>query len=67
MDDLGSKHPMELLTEMVELVTPGEENTKLFAVLFMRWEDNHTDLGAPAEKADRCSVMLARKSGMSSV
>ena len=31
MDDLGSKRPMDLLNEMVELVTPGEEKTKLFA------------------------------------
>ena len=54
MDDLGSKCPMEPLTEMMELVTPGEENTRLFAMLFMRrlpaqvrvqlTEDNHTDL-----------------------
>ena len=32
MDDLGSKCPMELLTEMVELVKPGEK-TQLFAML----------------------------------
>ena len=34
MDDF--KRPMELLTEMMELVTPGEEKTRLFAMLFMR-------------------------------
>ena len=79
MDDLGSKRPMELLTEMMELVTPGEEKTRLFAMLFnfMRQlpaqvrvqltEDDHTDLQALAEKAERCSAMLARKSGTSSV
>ena len=77
MDDLGSKRPMELLTEMMELVTPGEEKTRLFAMLFMRrlpaqvrvqlTEDNHTGLWALAEKAEHCSAMLARKSGTSSV
>ena len=77
MDDLGSKRPMELLTEMMELVTPGKEKTRLFAMLFMRrlpaqvrvqlTEDDHTDLRALAEKAERCSAMLARKLGTSSV
>ena len=77
MDDLGSKRPMELLTEMMELVTPGEEKTRLFAMLFMHrlpaqvqvqlTEDNHTDLRALAEKAEHCSAMLARKSGTSFV
>ena len=77
MDDLGSKRPMELLTEMMELVTPGEEKTRLFAMLFMHrlpaqvrvqlTEDDHTDLRALAEKAERCSAMLARKTGTSSV
>ena len=76
MDDLGSKRPMELLTEMMELVTPGEEKTRLFAMLFMRrlpaqvrvqlTEDDHTDLQALAEKAECCSSMLARKWGTSS-
>ena len=71
MDDLGSKRPMELLTEMLELVKPGEEKTQLFAMLFMRrlpaqvrvqlTEDDHTDLRALAEKADRCAATLARK------
>ena len=31
MDNLGSKRPMDLLTEMLELVKPGEEKTQLFA------------------------------------
>ena len=66
MDDLGSKRPMDLLNEMVELVTPGEEKTKLLAMLFMGClppqvrvqltEDDYTDLRALAEKADRCTV-----------
>jgi len=70
MDDLGARRPMELLTEMVELVQPGEEKTKLFAMLFLRklppavrvqlTEDDHTDLRALAEKADRCAASLPR-------
>ena len=77
MDDLGSKRPMELLTEMMELVKPGEEKTQLFAMLFMRrlppqvrvqlTEDNHADLRALAEKADRCAATLARKAPASTV
>ena len=73
MDDLGSKRPMDLLNEMMELVKPGEEKTQLFAMLFMRrlpaqvrvqlTEDDYTDLRALAEKADRCTAMLARKAG----
>ena len=73
MDDLGSKRPMDLLNEMVELVKPGEEKTQLFAMLFMRrlppqvrvqlTEDDYTDLRALAEKADRCTAMLARRTG----
>ena len=56
---------------MMELVTPGEEKTRLFAMLFMRQlpaqvqvqltEDDHTDLRALAEKAECCSAMLATK------
>jgi len=70
MDDLGARRPMELLTEMMELVQPGEEKTKLFAMLFLRklppavrvqlTEDDHTDLRALAEKADRCAATLPR-------
>jgi len=72
MDDLGARRPMELLTEMMELVQPGEEKTKLFAMLFLRklppavrvqlTEDDHTDLRALAEKADRCAATLPRHS-----
>ena len=36
MDNLGARRPMELLTEMLELVEPGEEKTKLFAMLFLQ-------------------------------
>ena len=71
MDDLGNKRPMELLTEMMELVKPGEEKTQLFAMLFMRrlpaqvrvqlTEDDHSDLRALALKADRCAATLAHK------
>ncbi len=36
MDNLGSRRPMDLLSEMLELVKPGEEKTQLFAMLFLR-------------------------------
>ena len=36
MDNLGSSHPIDFLTEMLELVKPGEEKTQLFAMLFLR-------------------------------
>ena len=62
---------MELLTEMLELVKPGEEKTQLFAMLFLRrlppqvrvllTEDDHSDLRALAEKADRCAASLSRQ------
>ena len=62
---------MDLLNEMVELMKPGEEKTQLFAILFMcclppqvrvqLTEDDYTDLRALAEKADRCTTILARK------
>ena len=68
---------MDLLTEMVELVKPGEEKTQLFAILFLRrlpaqvcvllTEDNHSDLRALAEKADRCSTSLARQAADASL
>jgi len=71
MDNLGSKRPMDLLAEMMELVKPGEEKTQLFAMLFLRrlpphirvqlTEDDHTDLRALAEKADRCAASWAAK------
>ena len=77
MDDLGSKRPMDLLTEMVELVKPGEEKTQLFAMLFMRrlppqvrvqlTEDDYTDLRALAEKAERYAAMLVRNAGATTV
>ena len=71
MDPLGGHRPMDLLTEMLELVKPGEEKTQLFAMLFLRrlpaavrvllTEDDYTDLRALAEKADRCAASLARQ------
>ena len=33
---LRDRHPSELLSEMLELVHPGEETTRLFALLFLR-------------------------------
>ena len=77
MDNLGSKRPMDLLTEMLELVKPGEENTQLFAMLFMRrlpppvrvqlTEDDHTDLRALAAKADRCTAFLSRQTSSATI
>lgn len=71
MDALGARRPMDLLAEMLELVKPGEETTQLFAMLFIRKlpsavraqlsEDDHTDLRALAEKADRIMAMLAKQ------
>ena len=68
---------MDLLTEMLELVKPGEEKTQLFAMLFLchlpaqvrvlLTEDNHSDLRALAEKADRCAASLARQAADSSL
>lgn len=73
LDDLGSRRPMDLLAEMLELVEPGEEKTKLFAMLFLRRlpaqvrghlsEDDHTNLQALAEKADRVTAFVARQAG----
>jgi len=71
MDNLGSRRPMDLLAEMMELVKPGEEKTQLFAMLFLRrlpphirvqlTEDDHSDLRSLAEKADRCAASWAAK------
>lgn len=72
MEESGNKRPMDLLSQMMELVEPGEEKTKLFAMLFLRrlppqvrvqlTEDDHTDLRALAAKADRVTAFLARQS-----
>ena len=35
-EPLGEHRPLELLSEMLELVHPGEERTRLFAMLFLR-------------------------------
>jgi len=71
MDPLGSRRPSDLLSEMLELVDPGEEKTKLFARLFLRrlpapvrvqlTEDDLTDLRSLAEKADRKVASLAKQ------
>jgi len=70
MDNLGARRPMDLLAEMLELVQPGEEKTRLFAMLFLRrlppavrvqlTEDSLDDLRALAEKADRCADSLSK-------
>ena len=69
-EPLGERRPSELLTEMLELVHPGEERTRLFAMLFLRrlppavrlqlTEDDHEDVRALAEKADRCAASIHR-------
>ena len=69
MDNLGSRRPIDLLTEMLELAKPGEEKTQLFTMLFLHCisakvcilliEDDRNNLRALAEKADCCSVLLA--------
>ena len=77
MDELGNKRPMELLDEMMELVQPGEEKTKLFAMLFMRrlpaqvrvqlTEDDHTELRAVGLKADGGAATLRNEPASFSV
>ena len=67
---LGERRPSELLSEMLELVHPGEERTRLFSMLFLRrlppavrlqlTEDDHEDVRALAEKADRCAASIHR-------
>ena len=69
-EPLGERRPSDLLSEMLELVHPGEETTRLFALLFLRClpaavrllltEDDPTDVRALAEKADRCAASLHR-------
>ena len=69
-EQLGEWPPSELLTEMLELVHPGEERTRLFAMLFLRrlppavrlqlTEDDHEDVRALAEKADHCAASIHR-------
>ena len=53
---------------MLELVYPGEERSRLFAMLFLRrlpaavrlqlTEDDHEDVCALAVKADRCAASI---------
>ena len=67
-EPLGERRPSELLSEMLELVHPGKERTRLFAMLFLRClppavrlqltEDDHEDVRALAEKADRCAASI---------
>ena len=62
-EPLGDRRPSELLSEMLELVHPGEERTRLFSMLFLRLqltEDDHEDVRALADKADRCAASIHR-------
>ena len=70
-EPLGDRRPSELLSELMELVRPGEERSHLFAMLFLRrlpapirlllTEDDHEDVQALAEKADRCAASLHKQ------
>ena len=70
-EPLGDRRPSELLSELMELVRPGEERIHLFALLFLRrlpapvrlllTEDDHEDVRALAEKADRCAASLHKQ------
>ena len=69
-EPLGDRRPSELLSELLEWVHPGDERSRLFAMLFLRrlpaairlqlTEDDHKDLRALAEKADRCAASIHR-------
>ena len=69
-EPLGDRRPSELLSEMLELVHPGDERTNLFSLIFLRrlpaavrvllTEDDQEDIRALAEKADRCAASLHR-------
>ena len=69
-EPLGDRRPSELLSEMLELVHPGKEQTRLFSMLFLRClpaavrlqltEDDHKNVRALADKADRCAASIHR-------
>ena len=69
-EPLGDRRTSELLSEMLELVHPGEEQTHLFSMLFLRplpatvhlqlTEDDHEDVRALANNADRCAASILR-------
>ena len=69
-EPLGYGPPLEHLSEMLELVHPGEERTRLFSMLFLRrlpaavrlqlTEDDHEDVRSLADKADRCAASIHR-------
>ena len=67
-EPLGDRRPSELLSEMLELVYPGEERSLLFTMLFLHrlpaafrrhlTKDDHEDVRALANKADRCAASI---------
>ena len=69
-EPLGDRRPSELLSEMLELVYPGEERSRLFAMLFLHrlpaavrlqlTKDDHEDVRALADKANRCTASIHR-------
>ena len=66
LEPLGDRCPSNLLSERLEHVYPGEEQSRLFAMLFLRClpaavhlqltDDDHEDVRALADKADRCAA-----------
>jgi uncharacterized membrane protein YgcG len=67
LDNLGSRKPTQLLSEMTELCPQGEQQSKFFAFLFLHrlpsWlrimlgEDDHQDVRALAVKGDRLQAL----------
>ena len=67
-EPLEDHRPSELLSEMLELVYPVEEQPCLFAMLFLHHlpaavrlqltEDDNEDVRALADKADRCATSI---------
>lgn len=72
-EPLGDRRPSDLLAELLELVKPGDEKTNLFSLIFLRrlpaavrlqlTEDDHEDVRALAQKADRCAASLHKHQG----
>ena len=67
-EPMGDRHPLELLSKMLELIHPREKQSRLFAMLFMRRfpaavrlqlsENTHEDGRALADKTDRCTASI---------
>ena len=55
-EPLGERCPSELLSEMLELVHPGEERTHLFAMLFLRRLPRLSATSSPRTTTRTCSA-----------